>query len=177
MGDSDERATTRSEMCGEPGHGLDVEMVGGFVEHEEVVVVDEKPRQRSTPSLTAGHRRNPGVETLGVRRRRYPTEQTVQDISHPSVACPLVIGAMADDDLAQRHGGVEVVSLGQEPNGDAAESDHTPGVNGLGTDEHAHESCLATAVAADDSDPRSLGDADSDAGEQSSGAERLADVL
>lgn len=58
MGDHQEGALvgapTRLEVPGQPGDALNVEVVGGFVKHDDVVVFDEEFGQRNTALLAAG---------------------------------------------------------------------------------------------------------------------------
>lgn len=58
VGDHQEGALVGAPTClevpGQPRHAFDVEVVGGFVQHDDVVVFDEEFGQRNTALLAAG---------------------------------------------------------------------------------------------------------------------------
>ena len=114
MRHGDEGAAAHREVVGEPRDRLDVEVVGGLVEHEEVGVVDDEARERSAAPFAAGHGADDGVETRGVAGRVDPAEQPVHDVADPRLAGPLVVGAVAHDDVRSVAVGVEVVGLRQQ---------------------------------------------------------------
>ena len=45
-----ERGRTARQVPGQPVDRLDVEVVGRLVEHDQVVVAEQEPRQRAPPS-------------------------------------------------------------------------------------------------------------------------------
>ena len=66
VGDGDERAAAYGEVLGEPRDRLDVEVVGGLVEHEQVGVVDHAgaasaARRRSPPDIVPTTVSSPSV--------------------------------------------------------------------------------------------------------------------
>ncbi len=54
VGDHEQRRRTTHQVAGQPGDRLHVEVVGRLVEHDQVVVAEQQPRQRAATSLTAG---------------------------------------------------------------------------------------------------------------------------
>src|SRR5690606_28186132 len=79
VGDHDQRLAAAAEVPGEPGDALDVEVVGGLVEDDEVVVVDEQPGERGAAPLPAGE--------VGHRPAEVPAaEQAAEHVAGPGVA-------------------------------------------------------------------------------------------
>ena len=64
MGDQDEGARVVGEEAFEPLHRVDVEVVGGLVEQQEVGVGEQRARQRDARELAAGQRQEVAVEHL-----------------------------------------------------------------------------------------------------------------
>ena len=95
-------------------------MVGRLVEHEQVGVVDEQARERDAAPLAAGHRADDGVEPVVYADGVDAAEQAVEDVADARVAGPLVLGAVADHDVAQGRRGVEVVALREHADRQAA---------------------------------------------------------
>ena len=80
------------EVLGEPRDRLDVEVVGGLVEEEHVVVARQQRRERDAPALAAREARHAAVP-------RQVAEQPGDDVARARVTRPLVLGAIADDGL------------------------------------------------------------------------------
>ena len=73
--------------------------------------------------------------------------------------------------------GVELVVLGQHPDGEAADPGDPAGVDLARAGEHAQQGGLAAAVAADDADAVTAADAERDGIEHLGGAEREGGAL
>ena len=177
MGDHDECATAWCEVVREPCHRLDVEVVGRLVEHEQVGITDEKVREGGTPPLTARHRADHGVEAVGVPLRGVSAEQTTEHVAHARVAEPLVLGAVPHDHVAQRVGIRQVVALREDTDREAAETNHTSGVDRLEPGEDADQRGLAATVATDDAHAGPFGHAESHIAKEGARAKGLADSL
>ncbi len=177
VGDADEGGAARLEVAGEPGDALDVEVVGGLVEDQEVLVGDEQLGEGDASALAAGERADDGVEALVEAGQVEAAEESGEDVADLGVAGPLVVGHVADDLVADGRGGVEGVVLGQDAHAQAAGLGDPAGVGLLQLGEHADEGGLAVAVAADDADPVSLGHAEGDTVQQGTCAVHLADCL
>ena len=97
----------RGEVPGQPVDGLDVEVVGGLVEHDQVVVAEQQRGQRAAPPLAAGQAEHRAVEG-------DPGQQLLDDLAGARVGRPLVVGAAGEHRLADRVGVDEGVVLVQE---------------------------------------------------------------
>jgi hypothetical protein len=163
VGDGDERRVRTGaagrQVLGEPGHPLDVEMVGGLVEQQQVGVGHEQCGQRETPSLATRQGSDEGIRTAD-GEHAHPTEQTVEDLPDPGVTSPLVLGTITDQGVPDGRGGVEPVVLGQQADGEPADRGDPSGVGLLTACEHPQQRRLAATVAPDDPDPLSTEHAD-----------------
>ena len=157
-------------MPGQPGHGLDVEVVGRLVEDDQVVVAEQQPGQRAPSTLAAGEPFDGAVE-------RHAREQHLHDLAGRGVRRPLVLGAPFEDRLAHGRGRVEVVALGEVAEPQAAVAGDPAVVGGLQAGEHPEQGGLAVAVAADDADLVALADAEAHVGQQGSHAVGLVHAL
>lgn len=95
MGDADERGAAVLEVPGEPGDALDVEVVGGLVEDDQVGFAEEELGERDAAALTAGERADDGVEALAEAGQVEAAEEAFDDVADPGVAEPLVVLAAA----------------------------------------------------------------------------------
>ena len=73
------------EVLGQPGHGLDVEVVGRLVEDDEVVLVQQQLGERAPAPLAAGQPDHGAVEL-------DPGEQLGDDLAGPRLGGPRVVG-------------------------------------------------------------------------------------
>ena len=108
MGDDEQRARLLGpaalEVVGQPRDGVDVEVVGGLVEHEHVEVADEHAGEIHATPLPAGELADPAVPG-DVR------DEAADDAADPRVRCPRVLGHVADDRVSDRGLRVERVRL------------------------------------------------------------------
>ena len=150
------------QVAGEPGDGLDVQVVGGLVEHEHVPLLREQGGQGHAAALAAGEGRD----------RRIPGQvgdQARDDVADASLRGPLVFGGVAHNRVAdgvvvvENIGLVKVADAGAAAHGDAAGVRFEPAGKDL------HEGGFAVAVTADDADAVALVQADRDALENGSG--------
>ena len=51
MGDHHQCGASTDQVLGQPGHRLDIEMVGGLVEDQQLIVVEQQSSQSTTPAL------------------------------------------------------------------------------------------------------------------------------
>ena len=175
MGDDDQRLAAGRQVLRQPGDALDVEVVGGLVEHQQVVLADQR-------RASATRRRSPpdSGPTTRSSMRRGPARSPNSPVSTSrtrGVAGPLVRRPVADDQRAHRRRRVEVVALGDAADPQAAGVGDPAGVGRLAPGQQPQQGGLAVAVAADDADPVALADAERDVVEQGAGAVRLADAL
>ena len=113
VGDADERGAARPQVLGQPGDALDVEVVGGLVEDDQVLLGDEQLGERDPAPLAAGERADDGVEALREAGQVEPAEEPGEHVADLGVARPLVVGHVADDLVPDGGGGVERVVLGE----------------------------------------------------------------
>lgn len=114
VGHADERGTAGPQVSGEPGDALDVEVVGGLVEDDQVLVRDQQLGERDAAALTAGERRDDGVQPVLEARQREAAEEAGQHVPDLGAARPLVVGEVADDLVADGRLRVEGVVLGED---------------------------------------------------------------
>jgi hypothetical protein len=160
VGDDHEAARTGRpavlEVPGEPGDALDVEVVGGLVEEDHVVVADEHGGERDPAALATGEVVDEGIPG------DVPHEPA-DDVADLGVAGPDVFFDAADDGVADGLPGDELVRLVEDADGDAAPARHAPGVWLHAPRQQVEQGGLAVAVSADDADPVAFVEAGSDA--------------
>ena len=143
------------EVVGQPRDGVDVEMVGGLVEHEHVAVPDEHAGEIHATPLPAGELADPAVPG-DVR------DEAADDAADPGVRRPRVLGHVADDRVGDGRLRIERVGLLERADGGPA-APHDAAVVGLDrAREQREQRRLAVAVAADDADAVALVDAERD---------------
>ena len=159
MGDDDESAGARPHVLGQPGDALDVQVVGGLVEHEQVQRPDQLGGQRHAAALATGHRGDRGVEAQPVEL------EAGEHRADGGVAGPLVLGGehrRREDDVAHRRPGREGAGLVEDAHRHVAAEGDPAGVGLVGAGEQRQQRALAAAVAADDTDPLAGGDPEGD---------------
>ncbi len=174
MGDHQQAAVSGAppllQVLGKPGHALHVEVVGGLVEHDDVVISDEELRERHAALLPAGEGVHAGVPVhLG--------HESAHDVADRRVGGPLVVGLVADDGGADVEIAVEHVALVQVAHGDVAAFGDAAVVGRSTLGEQAHQGGFAVTVAPDHTDPVALFDSEGDAVQDGAGGEGDADVF
>ena len=134
------------EVGGQPGDALDVEMVGGFIQGDDVPVPDQQRRQLDATALPAGERSDCGVPV-------QVGHQTRNDVAHPRIAGPLMFRSITDQGGADGVGRGEGVGLFQRGHLQPTPAGDPPGIGCDPPGEHAQQAGLAVAVASDDPDP------------------------
>ena len=95
-----QRAAARREMAREPVDPLDVEVVRRLVQEQQLGAVEERAGQRDPAALPARERADARVEAVREPRHRDAAEQAVEHRAERRVARPLVVGAAADELVA-----------------------------------------------------------------------------
>ncbi len=96
-----------SQLLGQPVHRLNVEMVGGFVENQQVMIGQQQCHQRDSATLTAAQVDDLCIEVdIG--------QQVLNGRSRSRVGGPYVVRLAAADQIAYRCIGPDLVSLMQE---------------------------------------------------------------
>ena len=159
VGDDHQRAGARHQVPGEPVHRLDVEVVGGLVEQQQVVVLQEQPCQRAPATL-------PARETVDDAFEVDPREQHLHDLAGGAVGRPLVLVLARQHHVAHPGARLRGVGLGEVAEPQPARLGHPARVGALTAGEQVEERGLAVAVAADDPDPLARRQAEADLAEQ-----------
>jgi hypothetical protein len=157
-------------MIGQPGHRLDVEVVGRLVQHEQVMVADQQSGQRDPAALTPAE----------VSHRRVQVHAADKVLDHrpgTSVGRPDMIRLAGDDPVPDRIGCLLVVSLTQRADGYRAAANHPALIRRQVTGEQPQQAGLAVAVAAHHADHLAGADSEADLVQQRPGAERKTDSL
>ena len=109
------------EVGGQPLDPLDVQVVGRFVQHEDVELFGQEGGQGDTPPLTSAECSDGSVPVQSAG-------QAGHDVADAGVAGPFVFGALSDDGRADRGGLVEAVGLGEQPDPHASAHGDAPRV-------------------------------------------------
>ena len=152
------------QVVGEPGNGLDIQVVGGLVEHEHVPLLREQGGERYAAALTTRKRRN----------RRVPGQvgnQTGDNVADARLGRPLIFGGVAHNCVADRVVVVEYIGLVEVADAGAAAHGDAAGVWFEPTGKDLHEGGLAVAVATDNAYAVAFVQADRDAFKDGSGRE------
>ena len=104
VGDHDQRRRQRDQVLGQPGHGLHVEVVGGLVEDDQVVLVQQQLGERAAPPLAAGQPDHRPVEL-------DPGQQLGDDLAGARLGGPGVVGLPGEYGVTHRVRVVEGVAL------------------------------------------------------------------
>ena len=129
------------QVAGEPVHALDVEVVGGLVEDDDVGAAGEDRGQGDAAALAPGEGGDVGGQVeVG--------DEAGVDVTHGRVGGPLVLGGLAVDGGA--HGGArrQVVGLAQDRHAHAAGAGDAAAVGLAPTGQGRQEGGLAGAVGA-----------------------------
>ena len=139
----------RVQVGGQPGHALDVEVVGGLVQAHDVGVGGKHPGQGDAPALASrqGCDQGGGVDV---------GEQPGVDVAHCRVRCPLVFFHAGVDRLHNGVIGSQGVGLRQERDPHPVAPRHHSRVGFLGSGDDAQERGLARPVGAEDADARAV---------------------
>ena len=178
MGDGDQGAggpaaravEAGPQVTGEPVHALDVEVVGGLVEDDDVGAAGEDRGQGDAAALAPGEGGDVGGQVeVG--------DEAGVDVTHGRVGGPLVLGGLAVDGGA--HGGArrQVVGLAQDRHAHAAGAGDAAAVGLAPTGQGCQEGGLAGTVGAQDADAGAVLQSQGDLVQEQTGADRQAQVL
>ena len=119
-------------MPGQPGNALNVEVVGRFVECQNIPVADQQCSERYAPALSAGKR---GDLPVPVK----VAHEACDDVADVGVGGPFVFGAVAHDCCADGVIRVEVVGLGENSHAQTAALSHAAGIGFQLAGQQRHE--------------------------------------
>ena len=135
----------RAQVLGQPVDGLDVQVVGRLVEHQQVVTAEhQRDQRRPAPFATAQ------LTDRAVQVDR--AEQVLDQGPGPGVGGPDVIGLAGHDDVPDRRLRREVVGLVQVADRGRPRAHDPAGVGLVDAVQHPQQGRLARAVAPDDPD-------------------------
>src|SRR5690606_20825442 len=77
------------QMPCKPGDRLDVEVVGGLIERDDVPLLDQESRKRHAAPLPTAEASHRGIPV-------QISKQSLDDVAHTRVASPLILGHVAD---------------------------------------------------------------------------------
>ena len=140
-------------MAREPVDGAHVQVVGGLVEHEHVVVADQQAREVHAAALAArklAHCALPG----------HITDEAGEDLARAGARRPLVLGRVAHDGTMHGVGIGKLVLLAEQPDRGTAAMRHAAIVGLQRAREHAQQRRLAVAVFADNTNTVALAHAE-----------------
>ena len=140
-------------MTREPVDGAHVQVVGGLVEHEHVVVADQQAREVHATALAArklAHRALPG----------HIANKAGQNLARTRTRRPLILGRVAHDGMMHGVGIDQVVLLAEQTDRGAATVRHAPVIGLQRAGEHAQQRRLAVAVFADNTNAVALAHAE-----------------
>ena len=141
------------KMAREPVDGAHVQVVGGLVEHEHVVVADQQAREVHAAALAArklAHRALPG----------HIANEAGKDLARAGARGPLVLGRVAHDGMMHGVGIDKLVLLAEQADRGAAAMRHAAIVGLQRAREYAQQRRLAVAVFADDTNTVALAHAE-----------------
>ncbi len=156
MGDDDEReAWPIAQVVGKPGDHFDIEVVGGFVEQQQIGVCDEGPRELDSSPLTTGEVAEGAAEGGLVEA----AEETVKDLADARLGGPLVDVKAGHHVVRDGYRRVELLGLGDRRDMDIGTERHAPGVGRLESGHDGEQRALARAIAPNDRDALALANA------------------
>ena len=123
---------TTIEVPREPRDGANVQVVGGLVHHDDVVIANKQAREVDPSALSARKRSD----------LRVPIDvgnEFGNDLANAGVARPFVLGRVAHHRIA--HGGVvgKRIGLAEHANGEPARAPHEPSLELNLPSEHAEQ--------------------------------------
>ena len=146
------RAAPRREVAREPVDAFDVELVRRLVQQQQLGRIEQQARERDPPTLASGEAGDRRLDALREELQPDAAHEPVEHAAKARVAGPLVIGARADERLADRLRLVELVALAQQRDVDVSRPRQRARVGLLDACDQAQQRRLAVAVAPHDSD-------------------------
>jgi hypothetical protein len=140
-------------MACKPVDGTHVQVVGGLVEHEHVVVTDQQAREVHTTALAArklAHHALPG----------HIANKASEDLTCTRARGPLVLRRVTDDSMMHGVGIDQVVLLAEQADRGAAAMRHAAVVGLQRAGEYTQQRRLAVAVFADNTNTVALAHAE-----------------
>ena len=166
VGHDDERAGPVDHVLGEPVDRLDVEVVGGLVEDQQVDLDQQQPGQRGAPPLTTAQRAD---ERLVIDA----TQQVLHHRPRPRVGGPRVGLHLAEHRVQHGLLRVEVVALAEVPEPQVPVVGDPSAVRLLPPGQQPQQRRFAVAVPPDHADAFTPADAEADRVEECPSPEAL----
>ena len=157
-----------TQMGGEEGDRLHVEMVGGLVQHDQVVVAQQHLNQPDPPPFATGQGFDGAVQV-------HTGQQCLDDLPPIRPGRIDVIGGAVQDHLPDRFTGGAGLMLGQHPDGSGVRDRHSPGIGDQIARQDAQQGGLPIPVAADHADHLTRPDPEAHPVQQHTSAEGVRD--
>lgn len=158
MGDDDQRAAAGgpcAQVFGQPPDRLQVEMVRGLVQQQDVGLGNKRRCQRHPSGLPSGQFRTRARHPVGI-------QQTRDDGTDPGIARPLVFRSGTHDDVPYGSGR-QLIVLCDKADDCATADGGTTRIQRFHPREYPQEGRLARTVATHHPDPVAIGQAERDA--------------
>ncbi len=152
-------------------------MVGRLVQQKQLGRVEQQACQRDTPPLAAREPVDRGVHAGGKALQPDAAHQPVEHAAKRPIRRPFVLGALADERIAQRRVGVELVLLAEQRHANVAGTSQRACVGRLGAGDQPQQGGLAAAVLSDHADALAGGDSKRDLAQHRAAAVPLLDIL
>ncbi len=175
VGHHQQRARPRCQVRRQPVDRIHVEMVGRLVEEQQLRLGQQRPGQRDPPSFSTRERSDRRVQTGPEAAQLDSPQQAVEHPAEGSVSGPLVLGAAADQRLADRVVPLELIALGQQHGLHIPGPGHHPRVGRLHARDQPEQGRLAAAVATHHADAVAGAHAQTDLGQHRPGPVPLVD--
>ncbi len=169
--DHEDRAGVGFEVFLEPEEGFEVEVVGGFVEEEEVGLLDEEAGEVGAHDPAAGEGAGGAVE-VGVAEGEAFEDAAGFWFDFPAAVFVGVHGGEFEDGFVASGGGF----LGEEAEGDAAFHGDLAVVGALFAEDDGEERGFAGAVGADEADAFAAVNLEGDVAEKHAAGEGFGDI-
>ena len=166
MGHDDQRARVVDNVLGEPADSLDVEVVGGLVENQQVDLGEQQPGQGGPAPLATAQTADQGLVVDFA-------EQVLHHRARPRIGGPGIGLGIAEHRVQHGLVRVEVVALTEVPEPQVAIVGDPAAVGLLTPGQDLQERRLAVAVAPDHADALTTAYAETDRVEQCAGPEAL----
>ncbi len=157
-------------MLSQPGNCFDVEVVGGLIEHNQVMVAQQQFGQGTATTFTAGQPNDGTIKT-------HPGEQHFDNFAGARVGCPLVVRSSAQNRFPHGVRVVEFVALPQIADVYAARRRDPTAIDFFLAGQDPQQGGLAVPVATNDADALSGRDAQRHFTQQRTDAVRLRNLF
>ena len=152
-----------TQMPGQPVDRFDVEVVGGLIQNQQVMIGKQQAHERDSATLAT-------AQVVHSHIKIDISQQVLNDRSRSGVGGPDVVGRAADNEIAYGGVGCCVVNLVQESDRQLAGVGHPPAVRSQCCGENPEQGGLSRTIAAHNTNDLTAAQTDADAVEQRTSA-------